>query len=364
MRAVAAAGTLPLAACATVQGSNPDHAHSVLAYGAAGDGATDDSAAFQRAIDAAAGDVVRGRIGGGRVLVPYRPHGYRVAGVRMRSYVELLGIGGQVTLANRTDRPTLVGHGSEAGSDGVLRKCRIADLHLQGNPRSGHGIDLEEHADNVIERLRIRAHGGDGISAKKRAGGAKSDGLVIDNVWIDDNRGCGLRFGPNSHYCQVRGASRLSNNDGGNIEVRGASFTMFGGVVGASLGLSSVFVAEAQGGGFFGTEFEATPSQVRPGALVRLGAPGQGRARGLVFEGCVLTASGNPAPVVLVDAANAENIVIRGGHLDANSPAEIVGVRVAAESSRIVLDTVGFGGNIGKGGFHEIVDPAGRLSVR
>lgn len=357
-------GLFPLAGCAADRGAARLAAHSVIDYGAAGDGAADDSAAFQRAIDAAAGEVARGRIGGGRVLVPFRPGGYRVSDIRLRSYVELLGVGGQVTLANRTDKPTLVGHGREAAADGVLRKCRVADLHLRGNLRSGHGIDLVEHADNVIERVRIRTHGGDGISARKRDGGAKSDGLVIDNVWIDDNRGCGLRFGPNSHYCQVRGASRLSNNDGGNIEVRGASFTMFGGVVGASLGLSSVFVAEAQGGGFFGTEFEATPSQVRPGALVRLGAPGQGRARGLVFDGCVLTASGNPAPVVLIDAANAENVLIRGGHLDANSAAEIVGVRVGTESSRIVLDTVGFGGNIGKGGFREIVDPAGRLTVR
>jgi hypothetical protein len=357
-------GLFPFAGRAADRGGARGDAYSVLDHGAAGDGATDDSAAFQRAIDAAAGDVVRGRIGGGRVVVPYRPHGYRVSGIRLRSYVELVGVGGQVTLANRSDRPTLIGHGSEAGADGVLRKSRIADLHLQGNPRSGHGIDLVEHADNVIERLRIRAHGGDGISAMKRAGGAKSDGLVVDSVWIDDNRGCGLRFGPNSHYCQVRGASRLSNNDGGNLEVRGASFAMFGGVVGASLGSASVFVAEAHGGGFFATEFEATPSQVRPGALVRLGAPGQGRARGLVFEGCVLTASGNPAPVVLIDAANAENVVIRGGHLDGNSPAEIVGVRVGASSARIVLDTVGFGGNIGKGGFREIVDPAGRATVR
>ena len=46
---------------------------SVTDFGAKGDGTTDDTAAFQRAIDFIA------ERGGGKITVPYSPHGYRIA---------------------------------------------------------------------------------------------------------------------------------------------------------------------------------------------------------------------------------------------------------------------------------------------
>ena len=101
-----------------------------------------------------------------------------------------------------------------------------------------------------------------------------------------------------------------------------------------------------------------------PGTLLRLGTRGGGRALGMVFDSCVMTASGSPAPVVLVDVANAENISIRGGLLDSNSAAEVVAVRVGKDSRRIVLDNVRIGGNVGAGGFRAIDDESGRLVVR
>lgn len=57
-------------------------AFDVRDFGAKGDGVTDDTAAFQAAIDAVAAQSA------GKIVIPYSPKGYRIAGPGRESYAD------------------------------------------------------------------------------------------------------------------------------------------------------------------------------------------------------------------------------------------------------------------------------------
>lgn len=315
-------------------------------YGARGDGRADDTAAFQRAVDAAA---TFGSVGtAGLVIIPPTSEAYVVSGLRLRSFVWLLGLGGLVRMVNpATDgTPQLVCAGKRGAGDGILRGVRIENLRLEGARGSGHAILFSAHDNNRVVHCRLSGHGGDGIHGTK-GGTSKSDGLVVDGCYIERCRGVGLYLDSNSHYCSVSGESRLVNNLGGNLSISCVAFTMFGGVVNGSEGGDAALLWNATGGGFYGTEFEATPSIRRGGTLLRLGDHLRGGARGVVLSGCTFAASGSEHPMTLVDLAHAVGCAVQGGHFDANSSAEVTGLRVRAASRRCVVDTPVLGGNRG-----------------
>lgn len=324
---------------------------NVLAHGCPDSG--DCTTAFQSAVDAAhnlAADVGDSTLSlSGDVVVPFRPQGYQVAGLQMRSHVRLLGLGSQVLITNpgNSGEHCIMGIGSEQ-EDGVFRRTEIRNFGFRGNTNSGHGIYFEEHDNNVIAQSRFKSHGGNGIHGQKEDGGAKSDGLIISGCWLDDNRGDGVYLGSNSHYCDLTDGCRIVNNDGYNFNVSCVGFNVWGGVYG---GGSPSRLWNSNAGGIWGATFEATPFAPADMALLEVGHAVDGAARGFTLMANKFLGSGNLGDLTLCSVVTASGLRIQGGHMDANSAGNVVGIAIGAGSENTVVDRVSFDPNIGAGGF-------------
>jgi hypothetical protein len=159
---VAAAGAAVSAAHASAQG----RAVSVKRFGAVGNGAADDSAAIQAAINEAAG------MGGAVVHVPAGV--YQVHGLRLRSRVRLLGEGRYATVLRETTGTSYllsVNPGNEGSPDPSLNQhdIEIARIAFEG-PVAAMGFAEHQHLLNFngVTRLHvhdcaIRGFRGDGI---------------------------------------------------------------------------------------------------------------------------------------------------------------------------------------------------------
>lgn len=202
---------------------------SVLAFGARGDGRSDDRAAIQAAIDAVAGS------GGGTVLLPAGTYRVTRAGrsavaISLRSGVFLegegrgtvvrlaTGSGGHVvnvqrerdcgirnlTIDGNRSGQSSTGHGIRSGG---VRGFRLESLSVVNAYHYGIGLEGDTNSDVLINDVVIDNCGGDGIDIKNRN---NANALVtITNVTIAR---WGVRTGSETQAAiDCRGQVRLEN---------------------------------------------------------------------------------------------------------------------------------------------------------
>jgi putative membrane-bound dehydrogenase-like protein len=140
---------------------------NVVSIGATGDGTTDDSAAFQTAIDRLART-------GGRVLVPWGVHPYRIARPLLVSsdHVEFWGPGGRLLFA---DGAGLLVLGTE---ERPVRDLTLRGLRLEGSGAAAI-LQLRRVEEVVLEDLQVK--GGAVIAAvgKLSLSSSRFDALEI-----------------------------------------------------------------------------------------------------------------------------------------------------------------------------------------
>jgi pectate lyase-like protein len=222
---------------------------SVKAFGAVGDGVTDDTTAIQAALDYAAslGSITSGTFRGSEVFIPRSTQPYMFSNLKLPGYVSLVGehmghcvlrriigsTGSAIREQNNTEDPTGAG-----GSGSWIRNLRI-----DGNSTAGDGIDLG--STNQFNFL---------------AG--------IENVFVSGfTSGSGFKLNANAISCRYLWAN--GNQIGVNITGGGAN-GWFG--VWAENNTQNDVVIGSSGDSFFhiqtepGPDVETTPSILINGA--------------------------------------------------------------------------------------------------
>lgn len=168
-----------------VEGAGRDDVRHITDFGAVGDGAADDTAALQAAIDDLPAD-------GGVVRVA--PGTYQLGTVRLRTGTRLVGAGRASVLRALPDTPAIL-----MFQEGEQRGIALSDLVLDGahaDDRTEPGIGLFLRAparvvDLTVQRVWFRNHAADAILV----GGAPGEGhanLLFRDV---DIRATGLTHG-------------------------------------------------------------------------------------------------------------------------------------------------------------------------
>ena len=210
------------------------------AYGAKGDGKTDNTAAIQKAINAAAA------AGGGIVDIPAGV--YMVDAVNNRLHLK------SNVILRLDDDAVLKAFPTDKSSYDIIRLRNVDNAHIIGGTlegdradhlgiggEGGHGIRLMAATNAVIEGVTARGMWGDGIYLGKDATfPTQNENIMIHNVTLDNNLRQGLTI---THAKGVKVLdSEFTNNNGtepksgfciepnagqnvSNVEVRGNLFS-------------------------------------------------------------------------------------------------------------------------------------------
>jgi hypothetical protein len=186
-----------IAAAQQASSPKPDRSNMLSAaqFGARGDGATDDSAALQAALDAA-----------------FAPNGPGFLAIPQGTYKVTKTLRVATPVGQKGDvghRHGIIGHGArlvsaiadggnvlEYVSNATVRFLQIEGLDILGGGREGHGISLEcEHKEHYLYNFCLRdvtvqGVGGDGC----RMMGNVFEGQVI-NTYLRDNKKNGMTLG-------------------------------------------------------------------------------------------------------------------------------------------------------------------------
>lgn len=168
----------------------------VRGFGARGNGVTDDTDAFQKAINSLA-------TGGGVVLVPAGRYLIDpLRSVRMRSRVDLRMASGATLIAKPNAAPRAYVLLAQNVSDVTISGGAIVgerDAHLGRTGEWGHGVMIRGSSRVTVRNMTISRCWGDGISigglARTGQAGVPSRDILIDHVRCRGNRRQGLTIG-------------------------------------------------------------------------------------------------------------------------------------------------------------------------
>jgi len=162
---------------------------SVTQWGVTGDGVTDDTVNFQKAIDA-----INAR-GGGRLLVPKAT--YMLGKLYMKSNVTLIIETGAVLQAINNifgvnDRFLNIDGVSNICIEGNHAVIRMNNEYASGEQR--HNVFMVDAHNVVIRDLHADDSGGDGFYIGRNAAGTHCTNITIENCYADGNRRQGLSW--------------------------------------------------------------------------------------------------------------------------------------------------------------------------